>query len=141
MGYIFYVNFNCGQWAGFQGMRSVLVELAVDEGFEFGERLVGVVALGVDGDSAAGVGGQHHQAHDALAVDLFAVLFHEDVAAKAVGGFDEHGRRPGVDARLVGDGEFLGEELAGVSCFLALIGWSGQSLVARTAFSSNPHLW
>src|ERR1035437_1677084 len=95
---------------------SFLIKLALDEGFEFGDGGVGVHTFDVQGDFAAGAGGEHHQAHDALAVDFFAVLFHEYVAAEARGNFNKHGRRPGVDARLVGDGEFLGEKL-GVSFF------------------------
>ena len=59
--------------------------------------------LDVQGQFAAGAGGEHHQAHDALAVDFFAVLFHEDVAGKPVGGLDEQGGGPGVDAQLVDD--------------------------------------
>ena len=64
-----------------------LVKLPQDQGFEFGQDGGGVVALDVEGDFAAGAGGQHHQAHDALAVDLFAVLFHKDVAGVAIGDF------------------------------------------------------
>ena len=59
--------------------------------FEFGERLGSIVAFGVDGQFAARAGGQHHQAHDALAVDLLAVFLDKDVAVKAVGGLDKHG--------------------------------------------------
>jgi hypothetical protein len=66
------------------------------------------MALGIDGDFAAGPGGQHHQAHNAFAVHLLAVLFHEDVATKAIGGFDKHGGGPGMNAQLVRDLKIFG---------------------------------
>src|ERR1035441_7231708 len=93
---------------GVRRYSSLFVELAVHEGFNLGQGLRGVMAVGVDGDCAARTGGQHHQAHDAFAVDLLAVLFHEDVAAKAVGGFDKHGRGPGMNAQLVRDLKIFG---------------------------------
>ena len=71
----------------------------------------------MEGDFAAGTGGEHHQAHDTLAVDFFAVLFDKNVASVSGGHLYEHGGRTGMDARLIGDGEFLGKKLAGVSFF------------------------
>ena len=50
-------------------------------------------------------GGQHHQSHDALAVDLLTVLFHPDFRLVAVGNLDETRRRPGVHPQLVEDDE------------------------------------
>jgi hypothetical protein len=80
-------------------------KLGFEEGFEFGEGLGGVVAVGVNGQSAARTGGEHHETHDAFAVHFFAILLDEDVAGKTVGGFDEHGSRTGVDSQFVGDNE------------------------------------
>ena len=95
-----------------------LIKLSFDEGFEFGDGLQCVRAAGVDDQSAARPGGEHHQTHDAFAVDFFAVLFHENFGRKAVGGLDEQGGGPGVDAQLVGNCEFLGEKLAVRQFFL-----------------------
>ena len=61
----------------------------------------GVRAFDVQGEFAAGAGGEHHQAHDAFAVDLFAVFFHKDVARKPVGGLDEERGGPRMNAELV----------------------------------------
>jgi hypothetical protein len=80
---------------------SILVKLAFDQGFDLGEGLVGVVAFAMDDDFAARSGGQHHQTHDAFAVDLFAVLFDEDAAGKFIDNTDKHGGGPGMDAQLV----------------------------------------
>ena len=88
-----------------------LVELALDESFDFHERFGGVGTDGVNGQFAAGTGGEHHQTHDAFAIDLFAIFLHENIAGKPARGFDKHGRRPGMNARFVGDGEFLRQEL------------------------------
>src|SRR5664280_2639896 len=49
---------------------SLLVELALDQSFEFGDRLGGIRSVGVNEQFAAGAGREHHQAHDAFAVDL-----------------------------------------------------------------------
>ena len=79
--------------------RSFLVKLAFDERFNLGDGLGRIVAVGMDGEFAAGAGGEHHQSHYAFAVDFFAVLFHEDVAREPVGGLDEECGGPGMDAR------------------------------------------
>ena len=91
---------------------SVLIKLPFDQGFDFGDGLLGIRAAGVQGHFAAGTEGEHHQSHDAFAVDFFAVLFHENLGRKAVGSLDEQSGGPGVDAQLVGNCEFLGEKLA-----------------------------
>ncbi len=43
-----------------------------------------------------------------LPLTLLAVLFDEDITAKPVGGFDEHGCRPGMNAQLVCHKEIFG---------------------------------
>src|SRR6266404_5108956 len=90
------------------GHMSLFVEFAANKVFQLGEGLGGVVAVGVDSEFAAGTGGQHHQAHDALAVDLVAVFFDEDFATEPAGNFDEHGGGPGVDAEFVGNQKLSG---------------------------------
>lgn len=50
---------------------------------------------------------QHHEAHDALAVYFFPVLFNVDFGLEAVGGFHELGSRSGVDAEFILNGEFF----------------------------------
>src|SRR6476660_2077595 len=59
-------------------LRSVLPELVLHQLRERRQRLIGVVALALHGDVAALGGHQHQHAHDALAVDLLAVLLHQD---------------------------------------------------------------
>src|ERR1039458_8095308 len=94
---------NSGNDATLYPIQSFFIKLAFDEDFDFGQGLLRIMTVGVNGDFAPGPGGQHHKAHNALPVDPLAVLFHEDVAAKAIGGFDKHGGRPGVDAQLIRD--------------------------------------
>lgn len=74
---------------------------ATDEGFQFGQGLGGVLPLDMDGQFAAGAGGQHHQRQHALATHLLTVFFHQNVAAKLIRSFDKQGGRPGVETQLV----------------------------------------
>jgi len=54
-------------------------------------------------------GGQHHDGHDALAIDQRGgTAAHPDLAGEAVGDGDELGRRTRVQAKLVDDGDFAG---------------------------------
>jgi len=89
------------------GHGSFLVEFPFHQLLDRGDRLSGVRSVGLHDDFAAGAGREHHQAHDALAVDGLAVLLHEDIAGETVGGFHEHRRGPGMNAELVGDQKFL----------------------------------
>src|SRR5204863_9710851 len=72
---------------GFGVSFSLLVELAFEERIQFVEGPGGVFSLSLNREFAPRPGSQHHQAHDALAVDLLAVLLDEDIAAEAVGRF------------------------------------------------------
>src|ERR1700761_7687642 len=78
-----------------------LVKLPLDERFEFGDGLRAVGAADMEDNFAAGAGRQHHQAHNAFAVDFFAVLFHENIARELVRGLHKKRRRPGMDAQLI----------------------------------------
>lgn len=51
--------------------------------------------------------GEHHQSHNAFAIDFFPVFFHGDVGLETVGGFHELGCWPGMDAEFVDDREFF----------------------------------
>src|SRR5207249_5189309 len=95
------------RWATYLMSISLFIELPPDEGFELGQRLGSIVAVRVDGQFTAGAGGQHHQTHDALAVDLLAILFHKDLAIKPTGGFDKESCWPGMNAQLVGHQKVL----------------------------------
>jgi hypothetical protein len=83
------------------GQNLGFVELAGKELIQLGQHLRGIVAHGDEPHLRAFAGGQHHQAHDALPVHLFLVLFHENVAAIFVGDAHDHGGRPGMNAHLV----------------------------------------
>jgi hypothetical protein len=50
---------------------------------------------------------QHHQTHDALAVDLFAIFFDQNVALESVGRLDEQRGGAGMNAKLVDDGQLF----------------------------------
>src|SRR5688572_16341647 len=88
---------------------SVLIKLPFHQRFDFHDRLGGIVTLGEDEQFAARASRQHHQAHDALAVDLLTVLLDEDIALEAVGRLDEHGGGPGMDSEFVDHDHFLGD--------------------------------
>jgi hypothetical protein len=50
---------------------------------------------------------KHHEPHDALAIDLFAVLLNVDFRLEPVRNLHELSGRPGMDAQLVEDGEIF----------------------------------
>jgi hypothetical protein len=87
-------------------MESGFVEFASHEGFDFIESLMAILAFTGDLQFAAGTGGQHHQPHNALAVDLLAVLIDQDIAGEAIDEFDKEGGRAGMDAQLVDHNKF-----------------------------------
>src|SRR3989440_7530111 len=66
-----------------------LVETLLEEIRERGGARLGLVAFGTDGDRRAFRGGEHQDAHDALAVHFLAVLHQGDVAGEAVRGLDD----------------------------------------------------
>ena len=68
-----------------------------------------VRAVGFDGDGRALCGGEHHQSHDAFAVDAVAVARYPDVALEGGGRLNEFARRAGVQAEFVDDFDFLFE--------------------------------
>ena len=82
-------------------VRRFFVELALKQCFQLPHRRLGVRSLGDDDEFGALARRQHHQSHDALAIDLFAVLLDGDVAGIFVGGLDEQRHRSRVDAELV----------------------------------------
>jgi hypothetical protein len=88
--------------------RSLLVELAPHQRFQFVHRLLGMLALGVDMEFAAGTGGEHHHPHNALAINDLAVFFDENLTPKAVRGLHEESRGARVHAQLVGNDQFPG---------------------------------
>src|SRR5262245_52762330 len=69
---------------------SILVELAADEHLDLDNSPSRIVTLGVQEQFAARAGCEHHQAHDAFAIDLLAIFLDENVAIKAIGSLDEH---------------------------------------------------
>ncbi|MPN41521.1 hypothetical protein SDC9_189073 [bioreactor metagenome] len=56
-------------------------------------------------DFAAGAGGEHHEPHNAFAINGFPILLNENIAAEAIGCFDKKRRRPGMNPELVRDRE------------------------------------
>src|ERR1700722_1484974 len=104
------------KWKNFATFRAsprllFFVKLPLDERFQIGDGLGGISAANMQRHFTAGAGGEHHQAHDAFAVNFFPILFHKNITLKLVGGFDEKRRRPGMDAQLIGNGEFFGQKL------------------------------
>src|SRR4051794_6684429 len=67
-------------------------------------RLLGVGTVGADGDLAAALGGQHHDAHDALSVHADSVFHDLDLGGEAARQPNDAGGGPGVQPLLVHDG-------------------------------------
>src|SRR5688572_505305 len=83
-----------------------------------GQRLGLVRALGAHDDGRTGLGGEHHEAEDALAVDLDAVAADEDLGAEARGEVDELRAGAGVEPDAVRDRQFgLDHGRSGKSAF------------------------
>lgn len=51
---------------------------------------------------------EHHEPHNAFAIDFLAVFLDSDVRGEFTRSFDKLGGRPGVDAKLVSNSEFAG---------------------------------
>src|SRR5476649_408882 len=88
-------------------LASILVEAPVDQIFDLFHRLVGVRAFAANQQLRTLPGGQHHETHDTLAVDLFAFLLHPDFGAIAARDADEHGRRPRVQTEAIDNRNLL----------------------------------
>src|SRR5690606_13431515 len=81
---------------------------ALHEGAELLQSQLGVVSFRGDLDDRALGRREHHEAHDALAVDFFAVLLHPDVTGKAIGELDELRGGTGMETVFVRDSQFAG---------------------------------
>lgn len=89
------------------GNESLFLELAGNQVSDGGDGGIGVQSFRADSDHRAVAGGEHHQAHDAFAINFLAVLFNEDIRFKAVRHFDELSRWSRMDTELIEDCEFL----------------------------------
>src|SRR3981081_1499117 len=89
------------------GLRSIFVEASVDQCFDFFERALGIGSFTTNLQFRSLSCRQHHQAHDALAIYFFALLFHPHFGAKATRHFNEKGCRPGMQTEAVHDCDFL----------------------------------
>src|SRR5689334_12931581 len=80
---------------------SDLIELALDQLDQGGDRSLGLPPIGAQGNRGAGSGGQHHQAHDRLAGHGVVVADDLDLGIELRRQLDELGRRAGMQAALV----------------------------------------
>ena len=94
-----------------------LAETGFDQILNLGDGFFGVGPLGVDRELRALAGGEHHEAHDALAIHALAVFFHPDLGTVTAGDFDKHRRRAGVEAVAILDDHFTAEALNIVRAF------------------------
>src|SRR5688500_7569863 len=67
----------------------LLVEFLLDQFDQLAQSSFRVITGGADDNVTAELGGQHHHAHDALAVDFELLFAHEDFRLKAIGQLDE----------------------------------------------------
>src|ERR1700704_4170460 len=93
--------------------RSVFVELLLDQLFELFHHLVGVRSFATNGELRSLARGEHHQAHDALAVDLFAFLLHPDFRTITTRDPDKHRRGTRVQTEPVDDHDLFLDLLPG----------------------------
>src|SRR6185437_15306496 len=92
----------------------VLVEAVFDQGGDGVERFARLLAGSVDEDGRARAGAQHHQPHDRAARHRGAVARDLYLGIEALGGAHKAGRRPGVQALAIHDGQLLRQRPAGI---------------------------
>src|SRR3954451_6191277 len=85
----------------------ILVKARFDQLFQFLHRLLRVRSFATDLQGRALASGQHHQTHNALAINLFAFFGDPHLAAMAAGNTDEHGGRTSVQPKSIHDRNFL----------------------------------
>src|SRR2546421_6569255 len=81
----------------------LFVEFLPDQFFQLFHYLFGVRPFTANRELRSLPGSEHHQAHDAFAVDLFAFLFHPDLGTMTAGDPDEHRRGAGMQTETVND--------------------------------------
>ena len=69
---------------------STLTKSILYQRTQLSERRFCVGALAVKSHPTTRTRGQHQQAHNALAIDLFPIFFNEDIALKAPSEFNKH---------------------------------------------------
>src|ERR1043166_7271222 len=79
----------------------VLIKFVFNERLDLREGLGRIVAVSVNGQFASRAGGEHHQTHNALAIDFLTVLLDKNIAPKAIGYFDKGGGRPCMNAQFI----------------------------------------
>src|SRR5438270_7933752 len=95
---------------------SIFVKARLDELLNFIERPGGIRSFAADLQFRALPGGQHHQSHNAFAIDLFIFFFDPDVAAVAAGYFNEKCGWSRVETEAVHDGDFFFSLLRTCAC-------------------------
>jgi hypothetical protein len=89
-----------------RGLKSVFLEIPRNERCESGESLLRIFALRTDPEHRTMSRSKHHEAHNALAVNFFPIFLNANIASEFARRFDKLGGGPGVDAKLVANGEF-----------------------------------
>ena len=141
---------SAGGGKGEYAADSVLVETAGDKFLDFFEEFFGVGPGGGDSEFGAMAGGEHHEAHDRLAIDFLPVFLDPDFGFEAVRRLDEEGRGPGVQPVAVENNQLAGEatvrragffgEYPHVFChlpFICLISRSLNSLALSVPWDFN----
>src|ERR1035438_2825669 len=98
------------------GLRSGLVELAREKLFQLGKHQLRILARREELDLRALAGRKHHEAHDALSIDLLLVLLDEDLGFELVGDAHDHRGWARVYPELVLDDKLLDHGLACGGC-------------------------
>jgi len=96
-----------------------LAETGLNEVFNLRNHLIGIGTLGDDVKFRSLASGQHHEAHDALAIDALAILLDPDLRPITTRYLDKHGGRARVQAVTVLDHDLLAMPENVVSWFFA----------------------
>ena len=85
------------------------VEAVFNKGFDLGEGFEFVGAGDAEVEFGAFGGAEHHDAHDAFAVDGFTVTGELRFSGEAAGEVDQLDGGSGMEAQFIDDGDFFAE--------------------------------
>ena len=89
------------------GAGSILIEAPLDKFLDLLKGLFAIGALTRDAELRPLAGGQHHEAHDTLPVDLLSIAFHPNIAFVTIANLHEHRRGTSMQTEPVEDGDLL----------------------------------
>ena len=89
------------------GVESSLTKLAIDQLLQSCHGISLIRAVNRYGNFCASANGQHHKAHDTRTTHSLIILFHRDICLEAAGNAHKLSGGPGMNTKLVLNGELF----------------------------------